>query len=433
MIPNPADGFCADRAHGSSGSAKRRRERRLRSWWRHEAQSVRAAVATVLHHSCDVGRELYNVPRHQKMATAREEVVNEPYDALRGLTTPPPGERPALLVEVQPQGCVERHVVEDPSELAPMVQFLDSPVPQMVDTVLEFFRALDLPVGEQVIAVPQISTERVSQRLVERRLPQMVEQLVEGPTVLTPTRIALQIAEQLVNIPVPQVSVSGGGHQGSLSGQGSVGEQIVDNPVLRGRGKRRVQGFLPEQRTTAQSVEQTVDIPASSGRGRRGGHQGLPRGQGSTASPIEQTIGVARGGLQGFSPGHESGQRSAEQNVDIPAPSFRSRRARRTAEQNVDIPVRRSRAHGGLQGFSPGQSSSQRIVPGDEDDPPERFGTVLVASGDRGPGVIRADDGKRFRFQLPSWFIIPVGARVAFRAEEGLEVGAAYDVYCWYE
>ena len=52
-----------------------------------------------------------------------------------------------------------------------------------------------------------------------------------------------------------------------------------------------------------------------------------------------------------FSPEHESGQRSAEQNVDIPAPGFRSPRARRTGEQNVDIPVPRSRAHSGLQGF----------------------------------------------------------------------------------
>ena len=111
--------------------------------------------------------------------------------------------------------------MEDPSELAPLVPLLDDPVPQTVDTVLEFFRALDLPVVEQVIAVPKISTDRVSQRLVERRLPQMVEQLVHVPTVLTPTRIALQIAEQLVAIPVPQVSVSGGGHQGSFSGQGS--------------------------------------------------------------------------------------------------------------------------------------------------------------------------------------------------------------------
>ena len=78
-----------------------------------------------------------------------------------------------------------------------------------------------------------------------------------------------------------------------------------------------------------------------------------------------------------------------------------------------------SRAHGGLQDFSPGQSSSQRTVPGDEDDPPARFGTVLVASGDMRPGVIAADGGQRLRFQLPSWFHIPVGRRVAFHAEEG--------------
>ena len=70
-------------------------------------------------------------------------------------------------------------------DAVPLVPLLDDPVPQMVDTVLEFFRALDLPIGEQVIAVPQISTNRVSQRLVERRLPQMVEQLVEVPTVVS--------------------------------------------------------------------------------------------------------------------------------------------------------------------------------------------------------------------------------------------------------
>ena len=49
MIPNPADGFCAERVHGSSGSAKRRRERRLRSMLRHERMSV--AMAEKLHHS----------------------------------------------------------------------------------------------------------------------------------------------------------------------------------------------------------------------------------------------------------------------------------------------------------------------------------------------------------------------------------------------
>ena len=71
---------------------------------------------------------------------------------------------------------------------------------------------------------------------------QSAEQLVEVPTVLSPTRIAVKIAEQIVGIPVPQ-----------------------------GRG----QGFLPEQSSTATSsslerisertVEQIVDIPSSIG------------------------------------------------------------------------------------------------------------------------------------------------------------------------
>ena len=371
----------ASDGRGALSAAKRRRERRLRCHWKHECLSVRMAVAAARHHS-----------------SGREGVEGETYDAPRRQKPPPTGSLPAPLSEVAGrQEVLVRHVVEHMADVCPVVQTLDAPVPQMVDTVLEFFRALDPPVDEQVITVPKISTDRVSQRLVERCLPQMVEQLVEVPTVLTPTRIPLQIAEQLVNVPVPQVSVPGRGHQGSLSGQGSVGEQIVDIPVPRGRGKRRVQGFLPEQSTTAQSVEQTVDIPASRRRGRRGGLQGLPQGQGSTAS-FQKTIAVDR--PQGFPRGQSSTASAVEQSIGV--------------------------ACGGLHVYL-------RFLPGDEDDPPERFGTVLEASGDMGPGVIRADGGKLFRFQLPSWFIIPVGARVAFRAEEGLEVNAAYDVYCWDE
>ena len=51
---------------------------------RGEAQSVRAAVTTVLHHSCDVGCEQYGVPRHQKMVTAREVEGHETHSASRG-------------------------------------------------------------------------------------------------------------------------------------------------------------------------------------------------------------------------------------------------------------------------------------------------------------------------------------------------------------
>ena len=137
-----------------------------------------------------------------------------------------------------------RHVVEHMADVCPVVQPLDAPVPQMVDTVLEFFRALDLPVVEQVIAVPKISTDRVSQRLVERRLPQMVEQLVEVSTTVSYSSLQRTV-EQHVDIPV-----LGGG--GSVSG---------------------LHGFLPRQRSTAslsrkriseRIVEQIVD-PVSRG------------------------------------------------------------------------------------------------------------------------------------------------------------------------
>ena len=121
----------------ASGAAVRRRERRLRSAWRHEQFSVAMALAAAAHHSAQPNAAL----RGQKPGTrAKEGEVREEHQALRGQTRLPPGMRLALLVEVQPQGCVERHFVEDPSELAPMVQILDAPVPQMVDSVLEFFR-----------------------------------------------------------------------------------------------------------------------------------------------------------------------------------------------------------------------------------------------------------------------------------------------------
>ena len=92
--------------------------------------------------------------------------------------------------------------------------------------------------------------------------PQSAEQLVEVPTVLSPTCIALQIAEQIVDTPVPQ-------------GRG---------------GKRRVQGFLPEQSSTATSssleriseriAEQIVDIPSCGA--------GLGQGSSSSACPADE-------------------------------------------------------------------------------------------------------------------------------------------------
>ena len=76
-------------------SARRRRERRLRSWWRHEALSVAAALATARHHSA--GPEV--VTRREGQP---EEVEVEQHDGLRAQTTPPPGTRPGVPLDPGP-------------------------------------------------------------------------------------------------------------------------------------------------------------------------------------------------------------------------------------------------------------------------------------------------------------------------------------------
>ena len=111
--------------------------------------------------------------------------------------------RPLPLVEVQPSVRARRHIVEDLVELAPLVQILDLPVPQTVDSVTDILRLLDRPIAEQVIAVPTVSCSSCPLRSCVPE-PQLADQLVEVPTVLTPTRIALQIAEQIVDTPVEE-------------------------------------------------------------------------------------------------------------------------------------------------------------------------------------------------------------------------------------
>ena len=127
-------------------------------------------------------------------------------------------------------------------------------------------------------------------------VPQMVEQLVEVPTVLTPTRIAVQIAEQIVGIPVPC-----GGHGRlpvSLPGQGSTAsaaEQIADIPSSSGD----LQGFRPRQSSTAVS-KQNVSTPAPCRGGLRGGLHGFPPIQGS-AVDFPGSLGDAdEGGFRTF-------------------------------------------------------------------------------------------------------------------------------------
>ena len=126
MIPNPADGFCADRAH--VGSARRRRERRLRSFLRHERMTVRMELAAALHHSRDVGSGKNDGLRAQKTVNSREDAVFfELYDEdTAGWRPPCLGEPPV------PQARVQRHTVEQIIDTALGLPKLDVPVPLMV-------------------------------------------------------------------------------------------------------------------------------------------------------------------------------------------------------------------------------------------------------------------------------------------------------------
>ena len=86
-------------ADGEGTSAMRRRQRRLRSWLRHERQTVAMELAAALHHSRDVGPGTHASLRAQQAASSREEAGVETHNALRGLKTLPPGMRPEQLPE----------------------------------------------------------------------------------------------------------------------------------------------------------------------------------------------------------------------------------------------------------------------------------------------------------------------------------------------
>ena len=240
-----------------SGTAKRRRERRLRQFLRHERLSVAMALAESTHHAA---------PRGQRMARARGWVRG----ALHGPTPQEPGTQHFFLDDDSvpelggfppdrlPQEQVLRHTVEQLGDVAPGLPALDVLVP--LDDLLKI---VDLFVPEQEIEVPKISSLL---RLPLRRVfpvPQTVEQLVEVPT--EPVYVLMVLASKVFSRRELARILSGQGSTASGS------EQIVDNPVPQSRRRR---GGRPGQNSTAADVEQTVDIPA------RGGLQGFSASQG---------------------------------------------------------------------------------------------------------------------------------------------------------
>ena len=175
------------------------------------------------------------------------QVAGTQYFAMDVDEVPATGSRPDNLAGVRPQ---ERVPVDQIVDTAPALPILDVPVPLMGEQLVDVLRFFDTlcPVAEQVIAVPKISLEDIPARRLCRE-PQLVEQLVEVPTVVSYSSLLQRTVEQHVDIPVP-------GGTWRLAG---------------------LQGSLPGQSSTAPSVEQIVHIPG-------GGLQGSRPGQGSPVS-----------------------------------------------------------------------------------------------------------------------------------------------------
>ena len=140
------------------------------------------------------GEAANKAPRRQKFKAAGEAVIFELFDEDTA------GLRPGVLAEPRPQERVQQHTMEHIVDFvccSPMVQILDAPVPQMVELlpdVLRFFDRL-ATVPEQAIEVP------VPFRAVLRD-PQLAEQLVEVPTIVSYSSLQRNM-EQNVDIPVP--------------------------------------------------------------------------------------------------------------------------------------------------------------------------------------------------------------------------------------
>ena len=147
----------------------------------------------------------------------------------------PGGARPDRLLEVRPQERVQRHTVEQ-IILAPM---LDVPVPLMEEQLLvDAFAPHDIQVSEQVIEVPKILIDELSVRTPVCE-PQLAEQLVEAPSIVSLIEVIRQPVEQNVDIPVPH----GESLQGLLPGHGSTASSSSSH-VPTGAVDEPFQGFF---------------------------------------------------------------------------------------------------------------------------------------------------------------------------------------------
>ena len=170
-----------------AGTAKRRRERRLRQFAMFLAET-----------------QHYAAPGGQNMSRSREE--ESELNNATGQKTPPPmvastvylsldddgdvlAAWPTPLVEVRPQPGVLRHTAEQIIETFVPVQVLDTPVPQLEDQVVELLQKIDAPArgGSRSWRSRRWRERERSSRFTPRtEFARIVEQTVEPQTGANP-------------------------------------------------------------------------------------------------------------------------------------------------------------------------------------------------------------------------------------------------------
>ena len=139
-------------------------------------------------------------------------------------------------------------------------------MPQMgeqLPDVLQFFAAQLPVVAEPVIEVPKIFLDRTPQRLGDcLRQPQMVEQLVHVPTVVSYSSLQQLTAEQIVDIPVP--GGDGGGERGGLKGFAGQGSTASSSHVgaADGAGQGVFSHFSPKEKSAKQRPHSGSELSA---------------------------------------------------------------------------------------------------------------------------------------------------------------------------
>ena len=167
------------------------------------------------------------------------------------------------------------------------------------DSALDFFRRLDLPVAEQVIDVPMISSSSSCPSRAALSEPLMVEQLVEVPTIISFS----SLQPTLFGKAFPGGGGLSSGLQGFSSGQSSTAvpsferiperfvEQIVDLSSEERISERIVEtsAFPSSKKRSSERILEQITVPSSEER--------------SSQRIVEQLGDISSGGL---SPGVSS-------------------------------------------------------------------------------------------------------------------------------